>query len=60
MESAVFMELIECSPEILLSSFSIGVAADVAMVLGSAPDKLSETIIFVKSTFGKSLTGSYE
>jgi hypothetical protein len=55
----VFDEDITSSPSIVENCFSSGVATAEAIVSGLAPGRLAETWITGKSTFGRSLTGSF-
>ena len=54
------VEVIDSIPAMVENSFSSGVATEEAMVSGLAPGRLAETVIVGKSTFGRSLTGSFE
>src|SRR4029453_11757688 len=51
------VEVIDSMPAIVENSFSRGVATDDAIVSGSAPGRLADTLMVGKSTFGRSLTG---
>ena len=52
------VEVIDSIPAIVENCFSSGVATEEAIVSGSAPGKLADTLIVGKSTLGRSLTGS--
>ena len=52
-------EVIELRPEIAANCFSSGSAIDDAIVSGLAPGSEAWTEITGKSTFGRSLTGSW-
>ena len=52
-----FTEVIESMPAMVVNWRSSGVATDEAMVDGSAPGRLAETLMVGKSTLGRSLTG---
>src|SRR6201994_42492 len=53
-------DCIDDTPAMVLNCDSSGVATALAMVVGSAPGRLAETLIVGKSTAGSSLTGSGE
>ena len=53
----VLTESMELTPGIALNCRSRGVATAAAMVCGSAPGRLAETLTVGKSTLGSSLTG---
>ncbi len=53
----LLVEVIESMPAMVENWFSRTVATAEAMVFGSPPGNLAETVIVGKSTFGSSLTG---
>ena len=53
-------DVIELTPAMVENWLSRGVATADAIVSGSAPGRLAETLIVGKSTLGSSLTGSVE
>jgi len=53
-----FTDVMESMPEMVVNWRSSGVATAEAMVAGSAPGRLAETMMVGKSTLGRSLTGS--
>src|ERR1700690_1796800 len=57
-EPCVLEEVMLSRPRTEANEFSSGVATAVAMVCGSAPGRLAETLMVGKSMFGNSLTGS--
>ena len=53
-------DVIELTPAMVENWLSSGVATAEAMVSGSAPGRLAETVMVGKSTAGNSLTGRLE
>jgi len=53
-----FTDVIESMPAMVVNCRSSGVATADAMVDGSAPGRLADTMMVGKSTLGKSLTGN--
>src|SRR5437762_13039573 len=56
---SALVDVIESIPAIVLNCRSSGVATAEAIVSGVAPGRLAMTWIVGKSTFGRSLTGSF-
>jgi hypothetical protein len=54
----LLVDVIESMPGTVVNTFSSGAATAEAIVSGSAPGRLAETLIVGKSTFGSSFTGS--
>ena len=57
---APLCEVMDVTPAMVENWFSSGVATALAMVWGSAPGRLAETVMVGKSTAGNSLTGRDE